>query len=314
MLYIERRTAPGGRTHRADPLNPALALFLRQQKWRKPEGLRHFLSLYFQNSKSQGDNRKQFKLYISQRIIVLPEKTAADPLDNFPRTLVFRTKPAMRGNSRLPSRIEYLAIKVAATLSLPANPALISETQVIAMDEEILKQIFDELLTSLEPLEAQNAALLQFLKDKGIATDEDLAPYLERAGNTSNVRWRAVRVRTAALISSAMKPADQPASPPAKDATPPQSTDQQKQTEAAKDTVDRESKAEKQPDQKAEQLEKAEKPDKAATGEAVSKQRTEPQSSSQEQSQSKEQPERSENKSEAKSEPSDKKPEKKQAA
>ena len=39
------------------------------------------------------------------------------------------------------------------------------------MDEQIVQQIFDELLSSLEPLDTQNAALLQFLKAKGIATD-----------------------------------------------------------------------------------------------------------------------------------------------
>src|SRR5579864_1737360 len=71
------------------------------------------------------------------------------------------------------------------------------------MDEAIVQQIIDELLSSLEPLETQNAALLQFLKAKGIATDEELAPFLDQAGNASNIRWRAVRVRTAALISSA---------------------------------------------------------------------------------------------------------------
>jgi hypothetical protein len=74
------------------------------------------------------------------------------------------------------------------------------------MDEELIKQVFDELLTSLEPLETQNAALLQFLKAKGLATEEEFAPFLEQAANTANIRWRAVRVRTAALISSAMKP------------------------------------------------------------------------------------------------------------
>lgn len=78
------------------------------------------------------------------------------------------------------------------------------------MDQAIVQQIVDELLYSLEPLETQNQALLQFLKAKGIATDEELAPFLEQAGNASNIRWRAVRVRTAALISSAMKPAEQP--------------------------------------------------------------------------------------------------------
>src|SRR4029077_1310671 len=77
------------------------------------------------------------------------------------------------------------------------------------MDEAILQQIFDELFSSLEPLETQNAALLQFLKAKSIATDEELAPYLEQAGNASNVRWRGVRVRAGALISSALKPPEQ---------------------------------------------------------------------------------------------------------
>jgi hypothetical protein len=81
------------------------------------------------------------------------------------------------------------------------------------MDEAIIKQIFDELLASLEPLEAQSTALLQFVKDQGIATDEQLAPYLEQAGNISNIRWRAARVRTAALISSALKPAQKSEAP-----------------------------------------------------------------------------------------------------
>jgi hypothetical protein len=79
------------------------------------------------------------------------------------------------------------------------------------MDEEIVKQIVDELLSSLEPIETQSVAILQFLKAKGIASDEELAPFLDQAGNASNVRWRAVRVRTAALISNAMKPTEQPA-------------------------------------------------------------------------------------------------------
>jgi hypothetical protein len=76
------------------------------------------------------------------------------------------------------------------------------------MDEEILQQIFDELLSSFEPLETQTAALMQFLKTKGIATDEELAPFLEQAGNASNVRWRGARVRIRSLISSAMKTAE----------------------------------------------------------------------------------------------------------
>jgi hypothetical protein len=73
------------------------------------------------------------------------------------------------------------------------------------MDESTVNEILDELISSLEPLDAQNTAILHFLKAKGIATDEDLAPFVEHATNASNVRWRAFRLRTAALISSAMK-------------------------------------------------------------------------------------------------------------
>lgn len=83
------------------------------------------------------------------------------------------------------------------------------------MDEEIIKQILDELFTSLEPLETNSSALIQFLKAKGLATDEELAPFLEQAGNASSVRWRAARVRTAALISNALKSAE-----PAKETAP----------------------------------------------------------------------------------------------
>ena len=76
------------------------------------------------------------------------------------------------------------------------------------MDEQAVQEIVDEVLSSLEPLDTQSAALLQFLKAKGIASDEELAPYLEQAGRASNVRWLAARVRIKSLISSAMKTAD----------------------------------------------------------------------------------------------------------
>jgi hypothetical protein len=73
------------------------------------------------------------------------------------------------------------------------------------MDEEIVKQILDELFSSFENSETQSAALLLFLKDQGIATEEKLAPYFEQAANTSEVRWRAARVRMGALLTSALK-------------------------------------------------------------------------------------------------------------
>jgi hypothetical protein len=58
-------------------------------------------------------------------------------------------------------------------------------------------------------LETQSAALLQLLKDKGIANEEELAAHFEQAGKASSVRWLAVRVRIDYLLSSAMKTAEQ---------------------------------------------------------------------------------------------------------
>lgn len=73
------------------------------------------------------------------------------------------------------------------------------------MDEQVIHEIVDEVLSSLEPLDTQASAILQFLKAKGIAREEDLAPFLEQAGNASNVRWLAARVRIKSLLSSAMR-------------------------------------------------------------------------------------------------------------
>jgi hypothetical protein len=76
------------------------------------------------------------------------------------------------------------------------------------MDEDVVQQIIDEVFSSLEPLDAQGSALTEFLKAKGIATDEELAPFLKQAGNASSVRWLAAKVRIKSLISSAMKDDD----------------------------------------------------------------------------------------------------------
>ena len=73
------------------------------------------------------------------------------------------------------------------------------------MDEALLQEIFEQLFQSLETAETQSAALLQFLKAKGIAKDEDLAPYFEQASKASSVRWVATRARINRLLSAVTK-------------------------------------------------------------------------------------------------------------
>jgi NAD-dependent DNA ligase len=77
------------------------------------------------------------------------------------------------------------------------------------MNENIAQEILHELFSSLERLEAQSAAILQFLKDRGIASEQELAPYFEQAGNASSVRWRAAAVRIDHLLSAAIKSTEQ---------------------------------------------------------------------------------------------------------
>jgi hypothetical protein len=73
------------------------------------------------------------------------------------------------------------------------------------MDPKILQEIFHELLGSLEAMDTQSSAVPQFLKDKGIVKPEELAPYLEQAGNASGVRWLGLRVRLDHLFSAAIQ-------------------------------------------------------------------------------------------------------------
>ena len=71
------------------------------------------------------------------------------------------------------------------------------------MDSQSIKEVFKELYSHLERLEAQNTAILLFLKEKKRVTDKQLAPYLEQAGNAANVKWRAERVRMEYLLAQA---------------------------------------------------------------------------------------------------------------
>ncbi len=77
------------------------------------------------------------------------------------------------------------------------------------MDEKIVQELLDELFASLEAFETQSTAILQLLKDKGIADEEELTSHLVQAGKRSNVRWLAVRMRINSLLSSAVRAAEQ---------------------------------------------------------------------------------------------------------
>ena len=77
------------------------------------------------------------------------------------------------------------------------------------MNEDAVKETFGELFTLMEALETQNIAILQCLRDQGIAADEKLAPYLEEAGKASNVKWRAARMRMEYLFSPTKQGAKQ---------------------------------------------------------------------------------------------------------
>ncbi len=81
------------------------------------------------------------------------------------------------------------------------------------MDENFVQEILHELFSCLEAMETQSAAILQLVKEKGLASEEEITRYLEQAGNASNVRWRAARVRIEHLISGALKTAEREAKP-----------------------------------------------------------------------------------------------------
>src|SRR6202012_1592607 len=76
-------------------------------------------------------------------------------------------------------------------------------------DRKVGGELLHELFSAFEDLETQSAGILQFLKGKGLATDEELAPYLKQAADASNVRWVAARLRMDALLAAAIKDAEE---------------------------------------------------------------------------------------------------------
>ena len=114
-----------------------------------------------------------------------------------------------------------------------------------------IKEILGELFSLLESMETQSLAIMQFLKDKGMATDDALKPYLEQAGNASSVKWRAARVRMEYLLSPIEKPKDKEKQPEEKaekhEEKPPDQPSQKQSEKAADEKIKNESpKAEKE--------------------------------------------------------------------
>jgi hypothetical protein len=70
---------------------------------------------------------------------------------------------------------------------------------------DTLKEILSELFALLETQETNSSAVLQLLKDQGIASDEKLSIYLDQAGKASNVKWRAARMRMEYLLTPIQK-------------------------------------------------------------------------------------------------------------
>ncbi|HSZ62873.1 MAG TPA: hypothetical protein VK828_13810 [Terriglobales bacterium] len=99
------------------------------------------------------------------------------------------------------------------------------------MNEEIAQEILQELISSLEALETQTGAILQFLNDKELAEKEEIASYLERAGQASSVRWRAARARIERLVSSLMKNVEEGSEKEGSKKEPPKSTESKRKNE-----------------------------------------------------------------------------------
>jgi hypothetical protein len=104
---------------------------------------------------------------------------------------------------------------------------------------EPLKEIFDQMFALLESLETQNIAVVQFLKDEGIAADDKLAPYLEKAGNASSVKWRAARARMEHLLTPIPVAAKQTAETRKPEKTSSENTGSAKDDEDKKDSAEK---------------------------------------------------------------------------
>lgn len=106
------------------------------------------------------------------------------------------------------------------------------------MDEKLIQELLDEFIPTLEALEAQSTAAIQFIKDQGKTNEKKLAPYLENAAKASNVKWLAVRLRLGHLISSAIKNAEWAEQDKHEQKVPEQKADKKENTTEEKKTTE----------------------------------------------------------------------------
>ena len=108
---------------------------------------------------------------------------------------------------------------------------------------DTLKEVLSELFAILETQETNSTAVLQLLKDQGIASDEKLSTYLEQAGKASNVKWRAARMRMEYLLSPIQKEtagSDKSKQPVPKESQPPEAAnklEEEQRNNQAKDNA-----------------------------------------------------------------------------
>jgi hypothetical protein len=69
------------------------------------------------------------------------------------------------------------------------------------MNEETAREIFEHLFSMLETMDTKSEAMLQLVRDKKLATEEELKRYVDQAGNASSVRWLGARARILHLLT-----------------------------------------------------------------------------------------------------------------
>lgn len=137
------------------------------------------------------------------------------------------------------------------------------------MDADAVKNALKELYPHLEWQETQITALLEFLKAKGIITDQEFAPFVEEAGKRSSVKWLAARLRIEHALSESAeeeeKPAEISTKPPAQEPEeqPPQENESWQASDKAEEKRDRD-REERQPEQTGESAEPGEQPEEEA--------------------------------------------------